>query len=51
MLTVVYILCAVIFAFLIVNTVLVITLHRLNSKLAKKPDIVSTEETHDKTEN
>lgn len=36
MLTVVYILCAVIGAFFILNAVLVITLHTLNKKFAKK---------------
>ena len=38
MLTVVYILCAVIAAFLILNAVLVITLYRLNNKFVKKHD-------------
>lgn len=39
MLTVVYILCAVIGVFLIINAVLVVTLHRLNRKLAKTRDL------------
>ncbi len=41
MLTVVYVLCAVIGAFLILNAVLVLTLHRLNNKLAKKHPLVT----------
>ncbi|MDE5943257.1 MAG: hypothetical protein K2H30_03510 [Clostridia bacterium] len=48
MLTVVYILCAVIFAFLIVNAVLVITLHHINNKFAKKHgDAVVSENSED----
>ena len=39
MLTVVYILCAVIGVFFLINAVLVITLHRLNRKLAKNHDL------------
>ncbi len=46
MLTVVYILCAVIGVFLIINAVLVVTLHRLNRKLAKPRDL-SPEESKD----
>ena len=48
MLTVVYILCAVIGLFLILNAVLVITLHRINRKLAKNHDLQKNEAITDK---